>query len=112
MASTQLCCKRPKGKAAIRPNKIAVTVSRFMARLAILAISRKSARGPTWTDRCRSNKLGQFKIQIGTNASELGQYPSSEKEHIANREQIVYIAPLAGRSLSVPRIRSYKEWEQ
>ena len=84
MASTQLCCKRPKGKAAIRPNKIAVTVSRFMARLAILTISRKSARGPTWTDRCRSNKLGQFKIQIGTNASELGQYPSSEKEHIAN----------------------------
>ena len=76
MASTQLCCKRPKGKAAIRPNKIAVTVSRFMARLAILTISRKSARGPTRTDRCRSNKLGQFKIQIRTDASELGQRPT------------------------------------
>ena len=38
--------------------------------------------------------------------------PRREKEHIANREQIVYIAPLAGRSLSVLRIRSYKEWEQ
>jgi hypothetical protein len=31
MAGTQLCCKRPKGKAAIRPNKIAVTASRLMA---------------------------------------------------------------------------------
>jgi hypothetical protein len=44
MASTQLCCKRPKGKAAIRPNKIALTVSRFMARLAILTSSHKSTR--------------------------------------------------------------------
>src|SRR5262249_17227062 len=33
MASSQLCCNRPKGKAAIRPNKIAFTVSRLMARL-------------------------------------------------------------------------------
>jgi hypothetical protein len=58
----------------------------------------------------RENELGQLRFQIRTMASELGHYRG--KEHIANGEQIVYIASLAGRSLSVRRIRSYKEWEQ
>jgi hypothetical protein len=35
-----------------------------------------------------------------------------EKEHIANGEQIVYIVSTLAVSLSGPRIRSYKEWEQ
>jgi hypothetical protein len=55
---------------------------------------------------------GPFQISKGTNGIGKGRVPICAKEHIANREQIVYIATLAGRSLSVFRIRSYKEWEQ
>src|SRR2546430_11170458 len=38
-------------------------------------------------------ELGRSQIQIRTDRSELGQHPLCGKEHIANGEQIVYIAP-------------------
>ena len=43
-----------------------------------------------------------------------GQYPTSRKEHIANREQIVYIALLDPGRRSVVGLPNpgHKEWEQ
>src|SRR6516162_11430105 len=107
MASTQLCCKRPKGKAAIRPNKIAFTVSRFIARL----LARHEACPAHGKERRvttpGSGKLGHCSEQIRTELSNLGLPIRTKRTYCELRTNRVHCFH-AGRSLSGPRIRSYK----